>query len=161
MILFSHLCQAENNIQDIERISYSCTLCRFSGRGKAALLSHARTLSHIRAEQLAEARRQAEGGDQPDIGDIFTVGECQDGEQAESSETGEFTFYRFTFYSLECLCQLSFTRLMHSNFEISINLSRNCPTSNHNLGSGLDSHHIDSAHYERYCQHFMLYQREV
>ena len=89
MILFSHLCQAENNIQDIERISYSCTLCRFSGRGKASLLSHARTLSHIRAEQLAEARRQAEGGDQPDIGDIFTVSESQDGEQAESSETGE------------------------------------------------------------------------
>ena len=76
-------------MQDIERISYSCTLCRFSGRGKASLLSHARTLTHIRAEQLAEARRQAEGGDQPDIGDIFTVGESQDGEQAESSETGE------------------------------------------------------------------------
>ena len=89
MILFSHLCQAESNIQDIERISYSCTLCRFNGRGKTSLLSHARTLSHIRAEQLTEARRQAEGGDQPDIADIFTVSENPDGEQAESSETGE------------------------------------------------------------------------
>ena len=91
MILFSHLCQEENNAQEIERICYSCTLCRFSGRGKSALLSHARTLSHIRAEQIAEARRQTEGGDQPDIGDIFTVGENLDGEQAESSETGEST----------------------------------------------------------------------
>ena len=86
--LFSHLCRAELALQDSERLSYSCTLCRFSARGKVSLLAHARTLGHLRAEQLAETRRQAEGGEQPDIRDIFTVGETGDGEQAESSETG-------------------------------------------------------------------------
>ena len=92
VLLFSHLCQAEAALQDSERqITFNCVLCRFSSRGKAPLLQHSRSLPHMRAEQLAETRRQSEGGDQPQVGDIFTVGEAcgQDGEQAESSETGE------------------------------------------------------------------------
>ena len=64
-------------------------IIRFSARGKAALLHHARSLAHLRAEQVAEARRESGGGEQPGIADIFTVTEASDTEQAESSETGE------------------------------------------------------------------------
>ena len=69
-------------------LTYTCTLCRFSARGKAALLHHARSIVHLRAEQHCEARRAEGGGEQPGIADIFTVTE-NDGDQAESSETGE------------------------------------------------------------------------
>ena len=93
VILFNHLCQAELNLpKEVTSLSYTCTLCKFSSRGKAALLSHARSLLHLRAEQLCEARRVEAGGEQPGIADIFVVTDCSqysDTEQAESSETGE------------------------------------------------------------------------
>ena len=89
VILFSHLCQAEAHAPQGVSLSYSCTLCKFTARGKAALLNHARTLLHLRAEQLCEARRVEAGGEQPGIADIFVVTEYSDTEQAESSETGE------------------------------------------------------------------------
>ena len=91
VILFSHLCQAELNLaKEVTALSYTCTLCKVTSRGKAALLSHARSLLHLRAEQLCEARRVEAGGEQPGIADIFVVTDCSsDTEQAESSETGE------------------------------------------------------------------------
>ena len=42
---------------------------------------------------MCEARRVEAGGEQPGIADIFTVTEYNDGEMAESSETGNI-FYR-------------------------------------------------------------------
>ena len=90
VILFSHLCQAELHApHGLGSLSYSCTLCKFTSRGKAALLSHAKSLLHLRAEQLCEARRVEAGGEQPGIADIFVVTEYSDTEQAESSETGQ------------------------------------------------------------------------
>ena len=88
VILFNHLCQAEDAASREVSLTYTCTLCRFSARGKAALLHHARSIVHLRAEQHCEARRAEGGGEQPGIADIFTVTE-NDGDQAESSETGE------------------------------------------------------------------------
>ena len=101
VILFSHLCQAELNLpKEVTSLSYSCSLCKVSSRGKAALLSHARSLLHLRAEQACEARRAEAGGEQrgeqPGLADIFLVtpwdsSQYSDTEQAESSETGELS----------------------------------------------------------------------
>ena len=89
-LLFRHLCHAEAGLQDTLAPHYNCTLCRFSCRGKAGLLQHSLALPHLRAEQVAEGRRQEEGGEQ-EVAEVFTVteGGGQDGEQAESSETGD------------------------------------------------------------------------
>ena len=88
VILFTHLIQAEDaagpGVRESLGLSYACSLCRFTARGKAALMQHARSLTHLRAEQVASA-----SGEQPGIADIFTVTETSDTEQAESSETGE------------------------------------------------------------------------
>ena len=47
--LFSHLCKGETAIQDSERVvAFNCVLCRFTTRGKAALMLHSRSLPHIR-----------------------------------------------------------------------------------------------------------------
>ena len=85
-VLWRHLAAAESRCgAGAAELQYSCTLCRYSARGKAALLHHARSLGHLRAEQLAGEQQQ------PGIADIFTVTEHADPEQAESSETGEWT----------------------------------------------------------------------
>ena len=84
-VLWRHLAAAESRCGGgAAELQYSCTLCRYSARGKAALLHHARSLGHLRAEQLAGEQQQ------PGIADIFTVTEHADPEQAESSETGEW-----------------------------------------------------------------------
>ena len=70
--------------------NYSNIWFRFTARGKAALLQHARSLQHLRAEQVASS-----SGEQPGIADIFTVTETSDTEQAESSETGEHCSIRY------------------------------------------------------------------
>ena len=93
VILFNHLCQAEDAAAKDGALTYTCNLCRFTARGKAALLNHARSIVHLRAEQLCEARRVEGGGEQPGIADIFAVTETDnDADQAESSETGEKIF---------------------------------------------------------------------
>jgi hypothetical protein len=48
MILFHHLVEAERQLAEGKEVVFSCSLCRFSSRGKALLLQHARTLSHLR-----------------------------------------------------------------------------------------------------------------
>ena len=88
VILFTHLAQAEeaasSGAREAGGLTYACSLCRVTARGKAGLMAHARSLTHLRAEQAASA-----SGEQPGIADIFTVTETSDTEQAESSETGE------------------------------------------------------------------------
>ena len=47
--LFTHLCKGETTIQDSERlVAFNCVLCRYTTRGKAALMLHSRSLPHIR-----------------------------------------------------------------------------------------------------------------
>ena len=47
--LFTHLCKGETAIQDSERlVAFNCVLCRYTTRGKAALMLHSRSLPHIR-----------------------------------------------------------------------------------------------------------------
>ena len=89
VILFNHLRRCEGSLSDLDRASYNCTLCKFSCRGKSALLQHVRSLRHVQVEQLHQLQRRAEGQmDQADIGDIFQVVDSMDAELAESSETG-------------------------------------------------------------------------
>ncbi len=55
-------------------MSYDCTLCKFSGNGKLALMNHVRTVQHLQMEQVHQLQKRAEGNTaHTDISDIFRV----------------------------------------------------------------------------------------
>jgi len=82
-ILFNHMQKMEENLLDrdvpLERLSYDCALCKFSGSGKQALMAHVRTVQHLQMEQVHQLQKRAEGNiSHTDISDIFQVTDSRD-----------------------------------------------------------------------------------
>jgi AT-binding transcription factor 1 len=82
-ILFSHLQRTEEMMSNRgvpeERLSFDCNLCKFSCRGKVALMSHVRTVQHLQMEQIHQLQKRAEGNSgHTDIGEIFQVVDNRD-----------------------------------------------------------------------------------
>lgn len=90
-ILFNHMQKMEENLLDrdvpLERLSYDCALCKFSGSGKQALMAHVRTVQHLQMEQVHQLQKRAEGNiSHTDISDIFQVTDSRDEEDMPNTK---------------------------------------------------------------------------
>ena len=76
-VLFSHLQKMEVMIEEEEKRSYHCILCKFYSPSKPGLMGHVRTMKHLQMEQIHQLQKQTEGNHTPtEIGDIFQVVEA-------------------------------------------------------------------------------------
>ena len=98
-VLFSHLQKQEVLIEDEEKRSYYCTLCKLHFPSKRALMAHVRTMKHLQMEQIHQLQKKAEGNLIPtEIGDIFQVLEApQLSETENNSENSKEEFCKSFF----------------------------------------------------------------
>ena len=98
-VLFSHLQKQEVLIEDEEKRSYYCTLCKLHFPSKRALMAHVRTMKHLQMEQIHQLQKKAEGNLIPtEIGDIFQVVEAPTTQfETENSENSKEEFCKSFF----------------------------------------------------------------